>query len=219
MRKSALPTLLAAGLAAAAVTTSTQVLAYGQGDFFTRVGATHVSPESDNGSIDALGLTDLEVDVDSDTNLGFTLGYRFHDKLGVELLAALPFKHDINIADGAVTGSTKHLPPTVTLQYYPLGGTESQVQPYAGIGLNYTRFFDEKATVHLNNIGDVDLDLDDSWGVAGQLGLDVLLNDNWAVNAAAWYVDIDTDASVNGTEVGTVNIDPWVFMVGASYRF
>ncbi|SDK61430.1 OmpW/AlkL family protein [Billgrantia gudaonensis] len=212
MRKSILPTLLAAGLVAAAA--SPQALAYGEGDFFTRVGAAHVNPKSDNGNVDALSLTGLEVDVDSDTTLGFTLGYRFHDKLGVELLAALPFKHDISIADGTVNGSTKHLPPTVTLQYYPLGGTDARVQPYAGIGLNYTTFFSEDI-----DVAGAELELDDSWGVAGQLGADVLINDNWAVNAAAWYVDIDTDASLNGDDIGTVNIDPWVLMAGFSYRF
>lgn len=219
MRKQALPTLFGAGLAAAALATSSQVLAYNAGDFITRVGVAHVDPKSNNGSIDTLGLNNLEVDVDSDTNLGFTLAYLFHDKFGVELLAALPFKHDISIADGAATGSTKHLPPTLTVQYYPLGGTGSQIQPYAGIGFNYTHFFDESATVHLNNTGSVDLDLDSSWGLAGQLGVDVRLDDNWGVNAAAWYIDIDTDASINGDSVGKVNVDPWVFMAGVSYRF
>ncbi|MGQ4880459.1 OmpW/AlkL family protein [Billgrantia sp. LNSP4103-1] len=219
MRNQALPALFAASLAATAFFASSQALAYNQGDFITRVGVAHVDPKSDNGEIDALGLTGLEVDVDSDTNLGFTLGYLFHDKLGIELLAALPFKHDISIADGAATGSTKHLPPTLTLQYYPLGGTGAHVQPYAGIGLNYTHFFDESATVHILNVGEVDLNLDSSWGLAGQLGLDVRLNDSWGINAAAWYVDIDTDASIEGEDVGKVSIDPWVFMAGLSYRF
>lgn len=218
MRKIALPTLLAAGIAAAAVTTSTQAFAYGAGDFFTRVGVAKVDPKSDNGDIDALGLTDLDVDVDEETGFAFTLGYRFHDKLGVELLAALPFEHDLSVGGGAVTGSTKHLPPTLTMQYYPLGGTDASVQPYIGAGLNYTRFSDEEATVTAS--GDsAPLELDDSWGAAGQLGVDVLINDNWAINAAAWYIDIDTDAKVGGVDAGTVEIDPVVVMGGISYRF
>ncbi|MCE8035668.1 MAG: outer membrane beta-barrel protein [Halomonas sp.] len=210
MRNQALPTLLTAGIAATALLASSQALAYNQGDFITRVGVAHVDPKSDNGSL-ANGA--IDVDVRSDTNLGFTLGYLFHDKLGVELLAALPFKHDIRL-NGDEVASTKHLPPTLTLQYYPLGGTGAQVQPYAGVGLNYTHFFSEKL-----DIEGADLDLDSSWGLAGQLGLDVRLDDNWGVNAAAWYIDIDTDASLNGTDIGKVNIDPWVFMAGISYRF
>ncbi|WNK21579.1 outer membrane beta-barrel protein [Halomonas piscis] len=214
MRHTVLPALLAAGVAAAAFTASTQAFAYGAGDLYTRVGVAKVSPKSDNGDIHALGMTGLGVDVDDDTGFAFTLGYRFHDKLGLELLAAQPFKHDISIADGAVNGETKHLPPTLTLQYYPLGGTPARVQPYIGAGVNYTHFSDEEV-----DVPGASLDLDDSWGAAGQLGIDVLIDEHWAMNAAAWYIDIDTDAKVAGADAGTVEIDPVVVMGGISYRF
>jgi len=211
MRKT-LPTLLAAGLAAAAFTTSTQALAYGAGDFFTRLGVAKVAPKSDNGSL-AQGA--VAVDVQDDTRFAFTLGYRFHDKIGVELLAAEQFEHDIELSIGGDVvdvASTKHLPPTLTLQYYPLGGTEARVQPYVGVGVNYTRFSSESSELG-------DLNLSSSWGAAGQVGVDLLINDNWALNAAAWYIDIDTDASLDGAEIGTVEIDPLVVMGGISYRF
>ena len=215
MRKP-LPTLLAAGLAAAAFTTSTQALAYGAGDFFTRLGVAKVAPKSDNGELNLAGLdsslSSYDVNVEDDTGFAFTLGYRFHDKVGVELLAALPFKHDFQV-DGVTGGSTKHLPPTLTVQYYPLGGTAALVQPYVGVGVNYTRFSSEKTDIGL------DLDLSSSWGAAGQVGVDLLINDNWALNAAAWYIDIDTDAKIEGVDVGTIKIDPLVVMGGISYRF
>lgn len=209
MQKPTLTTLLATGLAATAFLASSQVLAYSAGDFITRVGVAHVDPKSNNGNLN----DGTEVDVRSDTNLGFTLSYLVHDNIGIELLAALPFKHDIRLG-GDEIASTKHLPPTLTVQYYPLGGTGSQVQPYAGIGLNYTHFFSESI-----DVANADLDLDSSWGLAGQLGVDVRLDDHWGLNAAAWYIDIDTDASLNGTDIGKVNVDPWVFMAGISYRF
>ncbi|MGY4876792.1 OmpW/AlkL family protein [Vreelandella aquamarina] len=212
MRKLTLSTLITAGIAATVMTASTQAMAYGQGDFFTRFGAANVDPKNDNGTLDtALGA--LDVDVEDKTEFAFTLGYRFHDKIGVELLAALPFKHDIELNGGNIA-STKHLPPTLTVQYYPLGGTESRVQPYVGAGLNYTIFDDESV-----DIDGVSLDLDDSWGAAGQVGLDLIIDDNWALNAAAWYIDIDTDATVAGASAGTVSIDPLVVMGGLSYRF
>ncbi|PKG54619.1 MULTISPECIES: OmpW/AlkL family protein [Halomonadaceae] len=207
MRKAALSTLLVSSIAAAALMTSSQVFAYGAGDFFTRVGVAKVDPTSNNGEI--LGA---DVNVDAETNFAFTLGYRFHDKMGVELLAALPFKHDLQV-EGVTDGSTKHLPPTLTLQYYPLGGTEARVQPYVGAGINYTRFSDEKTDIGAS------LELDDSWGAAGQVGVDLLIDEHWALNAAAWYIDIDSDAKVGGAEAGTVEIDPVVVMAGLSYRF
>ncbi|WP_108447172.1 OmpW/AlkL family protein [Halomonas denitrificans] len=213
MRKNALPSLLVAGIAAAAFTTSTQAFAYGAGDFFTRVGVAKVEPKSDNGTI-ANGT--LDVDVQDDSAFAFTLGYRFTDKLGVELLAAEPFDHGITLDAGGGTeigASTDHLPPTLTVQYYPLGGTDARVQPYAGIGINYTTFSDEEID------GGGDLELDDSWGAAGQVGVDLLIDDNWALNAAAWYLDIDTDVKLGPDDLGEVEIDPVVVMAGVSYRF
>ncbi|CAH1045168.1 OmpW/AlkL family protein [Halomonas sp. TD01] len=208
MRHNSLSTLLATGLAAATLMASSQVLAYGAGDFFTRVGVAKVEPKNDNGSL-AGGA--FAVDVQDKTDFAFTLGYRFHDKMGIELLAALPFKHDIAL-NGDNLASTKHLPPTLTLQYYPLGGTEARVQPYVGAGINYTIFSDEELAIG-------ELELDDSWGAAAQVGIDLLIDENWALNAAAWYIDIDTDATVNGAAAGTVEIDPMVVMAGLSYRF
>ncbi|WP_447555952.1 OmpW/AlkL family protein [Vreelandella sp. EE22] len=207
-----LTTLVTAGLAAAAIVASGQVFAYGAGDFYTRVGVAKVSPKSDNGVLDT-ALGDLDVSVQDKTDFAFTLGYRFHDKVGVELLAALPFEHDIRL-DGANIASTKHLPPTLTLQYYPLGGTLSRVQPYVGAGINYTRFSSEQ--VDIEGVG---LHLDNTWGAAGQLGVDLLVDEHWALNAAAWYLDIDSDATVAGSAAGSVEIDPVVVMAGLSYRF
>ncbi|RUR29974.1 OmpW family protein [Vreelandella andesensis] len=208
MRHKTLSTLLITGLAATTMLASSQAFAYGAGDFFTRVGVAKVEPKSDNGSL-AGGA--FAVDVQDKTDFAFTLGYRFHDKVGIELLAALPFEHDIAL-NGDNLASTKHLPPTLTLQYYPLGGTEARVQPYVGAGINYTFFSDEELAIG-------ELELDDSWGAAAQVGIDLLIDENWALNAAAWYIDIDTDATVNGAAAGTVEIDPVVVMAGLSYRF
>ncbi|PRY61644.1 outer membrane protein [Vreelandella songnenensis] len=208
MRHSSLPILFVTGLAAASLLASTQALAYGAGDFFTRVGVAKVSPKGDNGTL-ANGA--FSVDVQDKTDFAFTLGYRFHDKLGVELLAARPFEHDIAL-NGDNLASTKHLPPTLTLQYYPLGGTASRVQPYVGAGVNYTRFSSEHLAIG-------ELDLENSWGAAGQVGVDLVIDDHWALNAAAWYLDINTDATINGAAAGSVDIDPVVVMGGLSYRF
>ncbi|WP_458525503.1 OmpW/AlkL family protein [Onishia taeanensis] len=212
MRHSVLSAVLASGLAAASAAHSSDALAadsgYGAGDLFTRFGVAKVSPKNDNGTLLSGAV---EVDVQSDSAAAFTLGYRFTDKLGVELLAAERFEHAIEL-NGDTQASTKHLPPTLTLQYYPLGGTQARVQPYAGIGVNYTLFSDEK-------VAGATLELEDSWGAAGQVGVDLLIDEHWALNAAAWYLDIDADATIGGSDAGTVDIDPVVVMGGISYRF
>ena len=67
-----------------------------------------------------------------------------------------------------------------------------------------------------------DLDLDASWGLALRAGVDVPINDNWSITASMYWIDIDTEAEVS-TPVADVDfdveIDPFVYFLGVSYRF
>ena len=179
--------------------------AFEPGDWLVRVGATYVNPASDNHDI---------VSVESDTSVSLNFTYMMTDVWALEVLAAVPFKHDIELLDGTKVGSTKHLPPTFSLQYH-FRPTE-QFQPYVGVGLNYTTFFSEKTQGPLEG---VDLSLGDSWGLAGQIGFDVLFNDQWFFNLDVRYIDIDTKARLDGDSIGTVEIDPWVFGGHIGFRF
>lgn len=190
-------------------------------EFFVRVGIAQVSPDASSGGVLGGG-----VDVEDSTGLGFSGTWFVNKNVGVEVLLALPFEHDIigtGALDGVDIGSTKHLPPTISLQYYPL--TEGNFTPYVGIGLNYTTFFSTKTTSTLDTAlaGDTKLSLDDSTGVAFQVGFDWKLTDSWYLNAAIWKIDIETtaDISVDGNHAASVDvsIDPYVGMVGVGYAF
>ncbi|ROU00929.1 outer membrane protein OmpW [Marinobacter sp. R17] len=224
------------GLIAAALLPASLAQAHEAGDLILRAGAAMVDPHDSSGDV-RVGSTKLDnwkVSVDSDTQLGLTASYMLSQHWGIGVLAATPFKHDINGA-GALGGAgklaeTKHLPPTVTLQYFPLDPGMT-IQPYGGIGVNYTHFFDEKTTDTLTNAlgaASTDIKLDDSVGLAAELGADVMLTDRLLLNAAVWYADIDTTATIKaydgaGNKVATgkvdVDIDPFVYMIGVGYRF
>lgn len=200
-------------------------LAYQAGDLILRAGIASVQPNEDSDalSLDGTQLPGTGAGLNSSEQLGLTLTYMFTPQWGVGVLAATPFEHDIKANGvGVDAGSAKHLPPAVTLQYFPLGAT-SRWQPYVGLGVNYTLFFDEQVDGQLEEMfGPGDLDLDNSWGWAGQAGLDYQIDDHWLVNAAVWYLDIDTDATFKfaANRITTdVNVDPWVYMLGVGYRF
>lgn len=182
--------------------------AYEAGNWIGRVGAWGIFPKSDN-----LNTPLGTIDVDNGYSLGLNLTYMATPNIGIELIAALPFKHDITLS-GTKVGSTSQLPPTLFLQYHFL--PNSTVRPYAGVGLNYTFFFSEKTTGPLSGTS---LSLDSSWGLAGELGVDVDVAPNWFVNAVVSYMDIDTKAKVNGAALGTVNIDPIVVGLNIGMRF
>ena len=207
-------------VAAAIAFGSGSSLALEQGDWIVRVGAAHVNPDASSSPLTTVAA-DARVDVDSDTQLGLTLAYMVSDNIGIGLLAATPFKHDIkgagDIAGLGKIGQTKHLPPTLTLQYH--FAPRSNVRPFVGAGLNYTNFFSAKATHPA--LGVTKLKLDDSWGLAAEAGVDIDINDRWFVSGQVWYIDIDTKAKLSGgvNDSAKVSIDPWVVMIGIGTTF
>ena len=206
------------------------VMAHQSGDFIVRMGGIKVAPDVSSDAFDsALPVVGgLEVDVDDDTQLGLTFAYMVTDSIGVELVGATPFTHDIILdtgGSGVVIGETSHLPPTLLAQFYaPQLGP---VRGYLGAGVNYTLFFDDSiddAVVSpLLGGADVDVKLSNSVGFAWEVGADFLINENWLLNASVWNIDIDTEARlyVNDARVDKIDvvIDPWVYMVGVGYRF
>ena len=178
------------------------------GQWTFSVGAHQVNPKSDNGSL--AGNT-LDVEVGSNVRPTVTAEYFVRDNLGIEVLAALPFQHDIDIKGLGKVGSTKHLPPVVSLQYHFGKGN---VKPFVGAGINYTYFFSESTS---GALAGNKLNLDNSWGLAAHAGIDFKVGDKGAIRVDARWIDIDTDVSLNGANLGTVNVDPLVY--GAAYVF
>jgi outer membrane protein len=204
MLKSAVAVALAGGLFAGTVQ------AYEAGQWLARVGVYGVFPESDNLRL-APGAT---LDVDDGYSLGFNFTYMVNPNIGIELLAALPFQHDVTLTGAGTVIETDHLPPTLSVQYHIM--PQGTIHPYVGLGLNYTTFFntDTKGALTGDNV-----DLDDSWGIAAQLGIDIDVAPNWFVNADLRYISIESDAKLNGVGIGTVDINPWVFGLTVGTRF
>lgn len=203
---------------------------YKAGDFVLRGGFTNVNPDGDKSSI-LLADADstLTLTADDSTQLGLNFVYFFNKNWAIELLAATPFDHDIQIqdtqsvlgVDGTKLAESKQLPPTLSALYY--FDTNIALKPYVGIGLNYTIFFDEQFEPGPESLGLTDLSLDSSFGYSVQVGADYLLNDKWHINASLRYIDINTEATfdVAGDNIGKsdVDIDPLVasFLIG--YKF
>ncbi|MGA4632288.1 OmpW/AlkL family protein [Pseudomonas solani] len=225
---------LAASLLALAVA-APLAQAHQAGDILVRAGAITVNPKADSSSVQVdrgpLAGADLggKATMDSDTQLGLNFAYMLTDHFGLELLAATPFEHEVKLkgtaldaANGSL-GSLKHLPPTLSVVYYPLE-SQSAFQPYVGAGINYTWIYDEHVGSGATAAGFDNFRVKNSWGLAWQVGADYMLTDSIMVNAQVRYIDIDTRAYVDNTALGVrakvdVDVDPWVYMVGLGYKF
>ncbi len=97
--------------------------AYEQGDWIVRAGIINVDPDVSSGKIkvDGAELPGTSVGVGDDTQLGLNFVYMATDRIGVELLAATPFEHSLTakgVAGINKLGTTKQLPPTLSVQYF-----------------------------------------------------------------------------------------------------
>ncbi|MEE4301819.1 MAG: OmpW family outer membrane protein [Pseudomonadales bacterium] len=216
--------LLALGASASA-----PALSHEAGDFFIRLGPALVAPNDDSGTVVVNGapVGGTGVDVDDGYALGITFNYMLAEHWGIELLASTPFTHDIGgeglgIAD---IGEVTHLPPTLSIQYYPLPAT-ARVQPYVGLGVNYFLSYDAEVSSELEAaLGNSSIDVDDSVGLAGQLGVDFRVGEKWSLNAALWYINVETEAAINTPTAGfeninvDVDVNPFAWMLGATYEF
>lgn len=198
LRVSTAPILIAIGLAQLAQ-------AQDAGDWIARGGFQSIEPQSHNhpliGVEDTIGLT-------------FSLTYMVSPHWGVELLAGLPSLHDMTLTGSGAVAETELLLPTLSAQYH--FNPNGRVRPYVGAGLNYTLFSGERTWGALQG---TKLELDSSAGPAAQVGIAIDVLPGWLISLDARWLDIDTDAKLDGADLGTVEIDPYAFGLSAGFRF
>ncbi|WP_396586754.1 OmpW family protein [Bermanella sp. R86510] len=214
LKKTLATSVLASSIALAL---SAPTMAYEAGDILLRVGTATVAPEKTSDGLSTAPT--VKAEANDNTQLGISGTYMITDQLGVEVLGATPFTHEIELKDGTPVGEIKHLPPTVSAQYFPMD-KNSKLQPYVGAGLNVTVFFDEDS-----KLDGYDLSLDNSVGLAVQAGVDYTINDKMFVNASAMYAKIGTTATFSDDDPSTGDItvdydlDPMVYRLNFGYKF
>lgn len=182
----------------------------------------NVSPNDDSSQVLTTGSS---VAVDDAFVPELDLTYFFTPNWRLEVIAATS-PHDLSAEDGDLNGADVGevwvLPPTFTLQYH--FGPEESIDFYVGVGLNYSLFHSYDLSDDLEALGVDDIDFDDSFGLAGNIGVDFRITDRWVFNIDLKYIDLTTEADLElaaGGILDTVDVDinPWVAGIGAGYRF
>lgn len=210
---------------AAAATISPNLAHAAAGDFLVRLRGIVVAPNEKSGSV-LPAFPGEKVSLDNAITPEVDFTYMVTDNIGFELIAATT-KHTASGRTGTTgtigkLASTWVLPPTLTVQYHLM--PEAKVRPYVGAGLNYTMFYNDKASSALEGaVGETRVRLKDSFGWAAQAGIDIDLNEKMFLNFDIKYIDIDTTARLDTTAAGTqrvkINIDPIVVGAGVGFRF
>ncbi|MFC0266982.1 OmpW/AlkL family protein [Kushneria aurantia] len=178
-------------LLGSSVLVAQSAMAYGQGDVFFRADAVK---------------TDMTANdkYDGENTWSGAIGVMPFDQLGVELSGTDKDTYTTNTGD-----SFEMAQYSLMAQYYPLGGTDARVQPYAGLGATYFDFGDSSL---LNGTRSFE---SKQWAPTAQAGVDLMITDNWAVNGYAQYSDLDVDYN-QGNER---KLNPVTVGGGVSFRF
>lgn len=179
-----------------------------------------------------IGVIGGDVDISNSfiPELDFT--YFFTENIAAELILGTT-KHDVKTTGSdisAVGGSTNAsvdlgsvylLPPTLTVQYHFFPMKEKIFKPYVGAGVNYTIFYNEKAGSVVK-----DVQYDNAFGFAAQLGFDLMLDDTFFINLDVKRLFLSTDVTVDASNLAAglsipaeVDIDPWLLGFGVGMKF
>lgn len=183
--------------------------AHADDNWVVRFGVHDVVPKDNPGS-----LAGAKSDISSSARPSASLEYLITPNLGVDLLAAWPFQHDVKLAGLGKVASTKQLPPTLGLNYHFM--PNAVWSPFLGVGVNYTNFFNTRSAGALSGSS---VSIANSWGVAAHAGFDMKINDKWLATVDVRWINIESDVKVDGAKVGKANINPITFGVSLGYRF
>lgn len=201
------------------------------GDWQVKLGASALAPQNDdNGTLNvplaAGGSAALKSEISNEINFTPSVEYFFNNStISVELLLAAPFKHDVELEGLGEVASFKHLPPTLTAKYNFKNSTG--FTPYVGLGATVVIPWGEKLSADAQALtGAEKLEAEVAYGVAGQVGFNFQPADakNWGVFADVRYAAVETELNAktaDGTKVklGDLEVNPWVYTLGYSYKF
>lgn len=177
------------------------------GDWLVRLRAISIEPQVRR--TDTLSALDVGVRNALVPEVDFT--YMVRDSIGVELILGTS-RHHLTSNLGEL-GGVNVLPPTLLLQYH--FNHAGRVRPYVGAGLNYTLFYNNGMQA-----GGVPVSIKNhSVGPALQVGIDVQASKSLFVNADIKKIWVKTDASLGGSSIGTLHVDPLVIGIGVGVKF
>ena len=213
------------------------------GDWLVRARGIVIAPDDSSGlvGLSSAGVTTpldgSGVGVDTQVVPEVDITYLVTRNIGIEVIAGManhevdlegpgPVLTSLGFTDNYKIFDTWVLPPTVTVQYHLL--PDNNIRPYLGVGVNYTAFLWNDASDNLEAaVGPVDVDMDNGFTWAAQVGVDIDINDRWYFNIDLKYIDIDSTASLlikNGAFANNslrvdVDVNPFVFGAGVGMRF
>ncbi len=184
-----------------------------------KLGALRYDTHAKTSGVTGVGIppgADAEVG-DADTVVA-TYTYALSPNLGVELVLGVPPKIKAR-ASGSVAFlgevlTARNVSPTLLLTWQ-FGKAGDTLRPYVGLGVNYTRF------ESITNPYGWDVEMSDSTGLAGHVGLDWAMDKQWGLFASYGMAKVKTKLVATGATVlqSTIDFRPRTYSAGVYFKF
>ena len=184
----------------------------------------HVGPggvilsESAKMNVGGAPLPGASISIDAQVTPVVEFGYFFSPNWAVSFTGGLPPKIDIRGTGVAAPlgklGGAVYGPATLTAHYHfrDFGA----FQPYIGAGIAFMKVFSTKDAALSN------LKIDDTMGIALQVGADFMINEQWGVffDVKKAFLRTTATGTLGGAPVrARTTLDPLVIHTGVTYRF
>jgi outer membrane protein len=204
-----------------------------------KLGLANVEPNSSASPVSGpfTPVDALSLKVQSQSTVFFSASREIDSHWEAELALGLPPTHDVSLVvlkptavpgsvaaqDGALSAKVRQVAPTAFANYR-FGDSSSQIRPFVGVGLNFTKF-DKTESTAVNdavNGGPTTIKLKDSIGPALQMGVTAKLGGPWSVTGAWTTARVRTTMTTNtlGIErTADILFHPSVFILAVGYSF
>ncbi|MCH8619910.1 OmpW family outer membrane protein [Undibacterium sp. TS12] len=152
---------------------------------------------------------------------------RINDNFDLDLVLGIPPQHDVNgrgtLAPYGVIAKVKQRAPTLFVNYN-FGAPTNTWRPFVGLGVNYTQFFDATSTASgdIATGGPTKIELKDSYGLAGQAGVNYKIDERWFFNVSIAAAKVKSDMTATTGSIQrktTIDFRPVVFGAAIGYKF
>ncbi len=204
-----------------------------------RAGVTHIAPRSSASQATGPLLpgppSGVSLKVEDKYTTFFSVARALDDNIEVELAMGYPPTHPVTAQlssslpanvqgyNGQTVAMVRQLAPTLFVNY-AFGPSTNTWRPFVGVGVNYTNFDKRTSTAAGNGLngGPTRLELEDSWGLAAQVGLDYKINERWSIHTSLATAKVKTHliaTTAGAAREIDIKFRPVVLTVAAAYRF
>lgn len=179
--------------------------------FYGILGLGNTNPDSDNGT-----LAGADASVDDAWALTGGVGYRFTPSMFADLSTGITdFSHTVQIDGLGSVADLNQRPVTLSFSYQFL--SDKMFRPYLTAGYGWNVVSGEKT---VGALAGLDIDVGNGSGFVWGAGADLVINENWFIRGDFKQMNFDADVSVETLgDVGTANVDPWLFNLSVGYQF